>query len=76
MDTEEQIRELKECVDKLEDGQHQIKETLNNGLKSQSEENGKGLSKLEERFNKLLLAIGGGMFAIIMLLVQILMQTG
>lgn len=67
---------MSDDINKLEERQQEILQTLNNGLKSQVEENGKGLKKMEERFNKLLWAIGGGMFTIILILVQIMIQTG
>lgn len=61
-------------IEKLKDNQQEILQTLNNGLKSKVNQNNKGLNKLESRFNNLLLAIGGGMFAIIMMLVTILIK--
>ena len=63
-------------IEKLEENQQEILQTLNNGLKSKVKENCNNLKKLESRFNKLLLAMGGGMFAIILLLIQILVQIG
>ena len=69
MDT---VDELQQKYCKLEENQQQILQTLNNGLKSQTQDNGRRLGKMEDNFNKLLFALGGGMFAIIILLVQIL----
>ena len=63
-------------IDELEYNQQEIMQTLNNGLKSKVEENYENMKNLESRFNKLLLAIGSGMFAIILLLVQILVKLG
>lgn len=65
-----------EDIERLTDNQQEILQMLNNGLKSRVEENGKGLEKLEGRFNKMLLAIGGGMFTIILMLVGILIRLG
>ena len=70
----EKVEELKEKYCKLEENQQEILQTLNNGLKSQTKDNGRRLSKMEDNFNKLLFAIGGGMFAMIVLLIQILMK--
>jgi len=61
-------------VSELKRNQQKILQTLNNGLKSQVETNGNGLEKLENRFNKLLLALGGGMFTIILMLIGILLR--
>lgn len=63
-------------IEELENNQQEILQTLNNGLKSKVEENYNNMKQLESRFNKLLLAMGGGMFAIIMMLVQILVKLG
>ena len=61
-------------IEKLKENQQTILQTLNNGLKSQTQENGRRLRKMEDNFNKLLFAIGGGMFAMIVLLIQILIK--
>ena len=58
----------------LKSNQGKIRETLNNGLKHKTEETVKRLELLENRFNKLLLAMGAGMFTVIIMLVQILMR--
>lgn len=60
--------------EKLKENQQEILQVLNNGLKSQAKQNGEGLDKLESRFNKLLLAIGAGMFAIILMLIEIMVN--
>lgn len=63
-------------IEELENNQQQILQTLNNGLKSTTKENKNNLKKLDNKFDKLLYAIGGGMFAIILMLVQILVKLG
>ena len=65
-----------ENIKVLTENQQEILQVLNNGLKAKVEENGKGLEKLESQFNKILLAIGGGMFTIILMLVGILIRLG
>lgn len=72
---EKDIEKLKLKYEKLECNQQEILQTLNNGLKSKTADTIKKVIKLEDRFNKLLLALGGGMFAIILLLVQILLTV-
>ena len=66
------------AIDKqrLKENQQQILQTINNGLKSKVKENSKNLENLDKKFNQLLYAIGGGMFAIILLLIQILIRLG
>ncbi|MFP4018499.1 MAG: hypothetical protein ACLFUH_04560 [Bacteroidales bacterium] len=63
-----------EEFEKIKENQQEILQTLNNGLKSKVEENNKGLNDLESRFNKLLLTIGAGMFAIILMLIEIMIN--
>lgn len=58
--------------EKIKENQQEILQTLNNGLKHQVNENGKRLTKMEANFNKLLFAIGGGLFTIILMLAQLL----
>ena len=71
---EKEIENLQKKYEILECNQQEIMQILNNGLKSKSAETIEKVIKLEERFNKLLVAIGGGMFTIILLLAQILIM--
>jgi len=67
---------VSEEIEKLQENQSEILQIINNGLKSKVEQNCESLNGLESRFNKLLLTMGGGMFAIILLLIQILVEIG
>ena len=71
---EMRLTELENVKEKIAEKQQEILETLNNGLKSQTKENGRRLNKMEANFNKLMFALGGGMFSIILLLVSILVK--
>jgi len=72
---EKDVEKLELKYEKLECNQQEILQTLNNGLKSKTADTAKKVEKLESRFNKLLIAMGSGMFAIILLLVQILLTV-
>jgi len=74
MGAEKEIDNLHTKYDKLECNQQAILQTLNNGLKSKSLETMEKVEKLEDRFNKLLLALGAGMFTIIIMFAQIIIK--
>lgn len=74
MGAEKEIDTLHAKTDKLECNQQTILQTLNNGLKSKSVETMEKVEKLEDRFNKLLLALGAGMFTIIIMFAQIILK--
>ena len=61
-------------ISKLESNQQRILQTLNNGLKSKTEENSERLDKLVDRFNGLIWSLIAGMGTVIMFLITIVWQ--